>query len=112
MSEQLYHLVAEETQRPDEQVVRTVDVTTWGDGPTSPTAAVWEVGATSSTDVTSTAILSGSPSVASNVISTPVVQSLEDGKRYHLVITFALGSNPALQVYWDIRCTDNRPPAS
>lgn len=106
-----YHLVAKETQRPDEQVVRAVDVTPWGDSPSSVTTAVYRVDKTSSADVTAD-VVSGSASVASNVITTPTVQSLTDGKLYHLELTFVLGSNPALQVYWEITCSDSRPPAA
>ena len=106
------HLIAEDTQRPDEQVVRTVDVSAWGNSPTGPSVAVWKVEKSSSEDVTDDAVIEGDAEVEGNVIATPVIGNLVDGAKYHIEVTFALGDNPVLQVYWLVRCTDNRPPAA
>lgn len=107
-----YHLIAEVTQRPDEQVVRTVDISAWGNSPTGPSVAVWKIDKRSAEDVTNEVVLGGDTEVDGNIIATPVIGDLEDGAQYHVVVTFALGDNPVLQVYWFVRCTDNRPPAA
>lgn len=100
------HLISRETQRPNESIARELDVTAVGSSPTSPTLAVYEVTATTSTDVTST-VATGSPTVASNTITTQEVGPLTDGKTYHVVLKFTLSGN-VLEYYWILDCTDNR----
>lgn len=106
MSEK-YHLIAKIRQRPGESVVRTLDVSNWGSGPTSPALTIYEIENNVSTDVTNTK-KTGTSTVNGDVITAAAVHSLTDGKKYQVVLTFDLGSS-TLQAYWDVSCNDDRP---
>ncbi len=100
------HLITRETQRPNEIIARTLDVSPVGSSPTSPTLTVYEVTSTAATDVTS-GVASGAPTVAADVITTQHVGTLTDGKMYQVVIKFVLSGN-TLEYYWILDCTDKR----
>lgn len=85
--------VAEGTQPvgEDEEVVFTVDVTNWGDSPTSPSVVVKNLNA--DTDVTSTVMPTGSPSVNGNVITLPTIKLLTKNISYRIEVKFTIGGN-------------------
>lgn len=103
------HLIAAEVQRPNEIIAHAVDVSNVGSSPTSPTLTVYKVNkkAGTSEDVTAS-VVTGSTSVAGNIVTTAKVGSLTDGALYHKVLKFVLSGN-TLEVYWEIFCTDRRP---
>jgi len=81
----------------DEQVAYTLTVTPWGSSPSS-VAAVLKNAA--GTDLSSTK-LSGSASVAGDVITTPKVISLVADTQYRLEIKFTCSGN-IFEAYADI----------
>jgi hypothetical protein len=81
----------------DEQIAYTLTTTPWGSSPSS-VAVVLKNSA--GTDVSSTC-LSGSASVAGDVITTPVVKSLTADAIYRLEIKFTVSSN-IMEVWADI----------
>lgn len=80
----------EQEQGTTESVIYRLDVTNWGSSPTSPTVVAYD-----SRDrvVTSQLFPSGSPSVASNVITLPACVNVYRGERYRVVVRFTLSGN-------------------
>lgn len=74
----------------DEQIAYTLTTTPWGSTPTSPTVVIKD---STGADVSGTVMPSGSPSVAGDVITTPIVKSLTAGARYTMEIKFTISSN-------------------
>jgi hypothetical protein len=85
-------------QGEDEIIVYTIDVTNWGDSPTSPTVVVKDMN-DSMADVTSTVMPTGSPSVNSNVITLPALKLLTADRRYRVEVKFTLAGN-VLETYF------------
>jgi len=73
----------------DETIAYTLTTTPWGSTPSSVSVVAKEA---DGTDVSGD-VLSGSASVASDVITTPTVQSLTAGKVYRLEIKFTTAGN-------------------
>ena len=90
-------------QGEDEQIAYTLTTTPWGASPSSvAVTAEQKQGARNWTDVTST-VLSGSASVASDVITTPIVKSLTEGNTYRILIKFTSGGN-IFSAYLELEC--------
>lgn len=77
------------TQSPDEAIVYTVTTTNVVSSPTSPAATAKNL--TTGKTVTS-AVLSGSASASSDVITLPTVQNLIDGNLYQIDVQFTVSS--------------------
>jgi hypothetical protein len=77
------------TQGEDEQIAYTLTTTPWGSSPSDVSVVLKN---SSGTDVSAT-YLSGSASVAGDVITTPVVKSLVAGTQYRLEIKFTVSGN-------------------
>ena len=88
-------------QGEDEEIVYTIDVSNWGDSPTSPALVVKEV-----TDdyavVTSTVAPTGSASAAANVITLPTIKALTINKVYQCEILFTMSGNK-LETFFKIQ---------
>jgi hypothetical protein len=83
-------------QGKDESIAYTIDTTPWGGSASSPSVTIWQ----GSTNMSSTN-LSGSATVSSDVITTPLVTSLIAGKRYLLKVQWTSGGN-TLEAYAEI----------
>ena len=79
-----------QTQSTAEQLAWQLDTSTRGT-PTSP--AVASVKQSDGTNVKSTVMPSGSPSVTNNIITLPVLKLLTAGERYEIRTTFTAKSN-------------------
>jgi hypothetical protein len=83
-----------------EEIPYTVDVSNWPNPPTSPeVSAVDEDGA----DATDTIFPSGSPSVASNVITLPLCKSGVAGVVYKVTVSYTYNSTTKLACYFFVR---------
>lgn len=87
----------ETIQTPDrvgtnEVIVFTLTTTPWGGSPSSPVVELYEYSDGTETDVTSTN-LTGSPSIAGDVITCPSVVNVTDGQRYNLYIRWTSSGN-------------------
>lgn len=76
------------TQGVDEQIARKITTTPWGSDPTAVSVVVKRDGG----DVTSTVMPTGSPTVAGDVITLPVLKSLSAGI-YRVEVKFTSGGN-------------------
>ena len=76
-------------QGKDERVAYALTTTQWGSGPTDVTVKIFDG---SGTDVSATC-LSGTASVAGDIITTPLVVSLTSGVIYRLEIMFTVDGN-------------------
>ena len=76
-------------QGENEKIAYVLDTGHWGGTPTSPVVKIYDSGGT---DQSSTC-LSGSPSVSTDDITTPLVQALSPGESYHLSIQWQLSGN-------------------
>jgi len=90
-----------QTQGEDEEIVYTIDVSNWGDSPTSPALVVKEE-TDDYTDVTSTVAPTGTASASSNIITLPTIKDLTAEKIYRAEVKFTLGGN-VLELYIRIR---------
>jgi len=79
-------------QGADESIAYVLTTTPWGSSPTSVAVKVYDVLA-SDTDVTSTIIPSGTPSVNGDDITLPALKSMTAGKRYRVEIKFTCSGN-------------------
>lgn len=86
-------------QGADEQIAYQLTTTNWGSSPSSVTVKAYDM-SNSFTDVTST-ILSGDPSISSDVITLPIVKSLTAGSKYRIEIKFTTGGN-VLECYFEL----------
>jgi len=82
----------------DEEIAYTLTTTPWGSTPSDVAVTAYE--GSSFTVVTST-VLSGSPSINGDVITTPVVKSLTAGKAYRIEIKFTVGGN-IMECYFEL----------
>ena len=85
----------------DEEVVYSVDVSDWGEGPTSPTVVIKDP---DGEDVSSTS-LDGSPNLSGNVITTPKVKALVEGEQYRVEIKFTLEGR-VLEIFFRIQAEE------
>ena len=72
----------------DEQIVYSLTTTNWASSPTSPSVKAYDA-SDGYTDVTAT-VLSGSASVAGDVITLPKVKSLTLGHLYRIEVQFTV----------------------
>lgn len=79
-------------QGADEQIAYTLTTTPWGSTPSAVAVAAYDITTNARTDVTTT-VLSGSASVASDIITTPVVKSLTAGSVYRVEVKFTCSGN-------------------
>lgn len=86
-------------QGADEEIAYQLTTTNWGSSPSSVSVKAYDM-SDSFADVTST-ILSGSASVASDVITLPVVLDLTAGNKYRIEIMFTTGGN-VLECYFEL----------
>ena len=75
----------------DEQIAYRITTTPWGTSPSSPAVVAKDRSAADS-DVSAT-VLSGSPSVAGDVVTTPLVRSLTEGHLYRIEVRFTCSGN-------------------
>lgn len=73
----------------EERIARSLNTTPWGPNPTDVEVKIYDM---TGVDLSATC-LSGSPSVAGNVITTPFVVNLTAGKVYRLEVMFTTGGN-------------------
>ena len=79
-------------QGEDERIVYSVDVSRWTSSPTLEACKAYEMTGDVRTDVTET-VLTGSGSVAGNVITLPALSGLAAGKVYRVEVKFSSGGN-------------------
>jgi len=82
-----------------EELVYAYDTAAKGT-PTSPDVTVYDLDI-AVTDVTSTVMPTGTPSVGGTVITLPALKSLTAGKRYRVVVEFTISGN-IYQDYFDV----------
>ena len=87
-------------QAPGEKVAYLLTTTPWGSSPTSPVVTIKQNGLDVTADVTS-----GSASVASDVITTPLIQDLTAGKVYRIDVLFVTAGN-TFKAHGLIKCDD------
>lgn len=87
---------------PTEAVTFTLDTLPWGGSPSSPVCDIFDE-EDLSTSLSGT-LLTGSPSVLGDEITTSQVGSLTEGKIYRLTITF-VSNGHTLRGYVRIQCT-------
>ena len=83
----------EQYQGVDEEVVYTISTTKWGGSPSGVSVAVYSVSGSTYTDVKSTVMPSGSPSVSGDVITLPPLKALTQGTIYRIEVKFTAGGN-------------------
>lgn len=88
-------------QGQDEIIAYSITTTPWGGTPANVVVKAYEIASNGAyTDVTST-VLSGSASVVTDVITTPLVTSLTAGKLYRVEVKWTFGGN-TLECYFEI----------
>ena len=75
----------DQVQGVNEKIAYQFDTTPWGGSPVISSSKLWDISAATEVDASS-ASLSGSASVATNTITTPIVQALTKGHKYRLEI--------------------------
>ena len=80
-------------QGTDEIVAYTLTTTQWGSTPTSPVVKVYDITADAYTDVTTTVMPTGSPSVVGDIITLPALKLLTAGSKYRVEIKFVISGN-------------------
>ncbi len=83
----------------DEQIIYTLTTTPWGTVPTNIVVVAKDENA-NNTDVSAT-VLSGSASIAGNVITLPVLKSLTEGHTYRIEVKFTSGGN-IFEAYFEV----------
>lgn len=86
-------------QGADEQISYMLTTTPWGSDPSDVAVAAYNKSA-NFTDVSST-VLSGSPSVSGDVITTPMVKSLIEGNTYRVEVKFTTSGN-VMECYFEL----------
>uniref|UniRef100_A0A6M3KY09 Uncharacterized protein n=1 Tax=viral metagenome TaxID=1070528 RepID=A0A6M3KY09_9ZZZZ len=85
-----------------EQVAYVLDTTNAGGSPgTSPNTRLYQI--SNATQLTGTTYLSGSATVSTNNITTPIIKGLSGGQTYRLEVDWAYGSN-RIGVFCLIKC--------
>lgn len=90
----------EQVQGIDEQIVYTLTTTNWGSSPSSPAVVAKDL-TLGEVDV-STTVLSGTASVAGDVITLPTLKNLTRDHRYRVEIKFTSGSS-IFEAYFYVR---------
>lgn len=87
--------VTQGTQRQgvDESIYYGITTTPWGSTPTSVTVTAWSLTGTDTWTNVSTTVLSGTASVAGDVIILPKLYSLTQGVTYRIEVKFTSGAN-------------------
>ena len=88
-------------QGADETIIYKITTTPWASTPTSPSAAIYsyDAAAGSYTDVTS-ARMTGSVSVTSDVITLPSISGLTAGTNYRVEVKFTVSGNTWEPYFW------------
>jgi len=76
----------------DEQIAYSITTTNWGASPTTVSVVVKDE-TDALKDVTSMVMSTGSPTVAGDVISLPILKSLTNGHIYRVEVKFTSGGN-------------------
>ena len=87
-------------QGEDESIAYTLTVTNVGSSPTSPVVTVSSVVGGAYTDVTSTNMPTGSPSVLGDVITCPALKLLTAGTLYRIEIKYTISGNVFENYVW------------
>ena len=97
------HFVAEGTvsQTPAEQLIRTLTTTNQASGPVVSTVKVYDKD-DEDTEVTST-VISGSSSVAGDVITLPKLSSLSEGTLYRVEVKFTEANSNVYEAYFYVQ---------
>lgn len=88
-------------QGEDEAITYTVDFSTWGTGFATPSAAIYSYNESTGvyTDETGT-LMSGSASVASDVITVPRISGLTAGTRYRVEVQAVVDGDTYEGYFW------------
>lgn len=78
-------------QGSDEEIAYSLTTTPWGSTPSAVLVKAYDA-SNAFTDVSDT-VLEGNPTVSDDVITTPVVKALIEGKTYRIEIKFTTGGN-------------------
>jgi len=89
-------------QSANEKLPWAMDVSNFGDSPTSPTAVA--IDETTDTTVTSTVFPTNSPSVSSNTITLSPLQALTIGHLYKIKVLFTIG-DATYEPCFFVKCT-------
>ncbi len=89
-------------QSANEKLPWAVDVSNYGDNPTSPTAVA--IDETDDETVTDTVFPTNSPSVSDNIITLSPLQALTKGHLYRIKVLFAIG-DATWECYFFVKCT-------
>ena len=92
------------TQRPDEDIAYTVDVSNVGSSPTVNDVKAYQ--RSDGSDVSDT-VLTGSATVSGDVITTPKVGSLTDAVTYQIEVNYTISGN-VYEDMFEITCSDGR----
>lgn len=84
----------------DERLAYTLTTTPFAASPTSASVLVKDI-SNAYTDV-SASVLSGSPSIAGDVITTPLIQSLTAGHSYRVEVKFETSGSVTYEPYFEL----------
>jgi hypothetical protein len=91
----------------EEEIGYILTTTPWGSSPSSVSVTVWAITTPDNgptyTNVTSTVMPSGSPSVAGDEITLPKLKLLTDGVKYRAEVKFTTGGN-VFEAYFFVQC--------
>ena len=88
-------------QGADEKIARSVTVTSWGTTPTDVTVKTYDLSGATPTDVSAT-VHTGAPSVAGDVITTPLIGGLVAGRAYRVEIKFTASNGNTFEPFFII----------
>lgn len=77
-----------QAQGSGESLIYTLTTTPWGSAPTGVAVDVYDVTTPSTREDVTDDVLTGTSSVAGDIITLPALHSLEDGHRYEVRIAF------------------------
>ncbi len=86
----------------DEQIVYTITTTPWGSTPTSPTSKIFSYSSTGVFSDTTSTNMTGSCSVAGDIISLPLIKSLVADTNYRVETQFTISGN-LFECYFNIQ---------
>ena len=79
-------------QGKDESIAYEITTTSWGSDPTGVEVKAYEINDGVYTDVSAT-VLDGSPAIAGDVITLPLLKSLTLSKKYRIEVKFSSGGS-------------------
>ena len=88
-------------QGTEEQIAYTLTTTPWGASPSSITVKAYDV-TSGLVDVSSTVLL-GTASAVGDVITTPLIRSLTEGKLYRVEVKFTCSKGNVLECFFEIQ---------